>query len=172
MKLSQLNSGEYPVYYKKYLDHLPNEDLISLLFTQKDDFQGFLATLKPGDLDLSYSEGKWTVAEVLQHVLDTERIFQYRALRIARGDKTPLPGYDQDAYVPVSLANSRDLTELTEDFLALRNSGIKLFQSFTKKMLREQGISNGEPLSAAAAGFIMCGHQKHHQILFKTKYSL
>lgn len=172
MILSQLNSEEYPAYYQKYLDHLPNDELLFLLDSQQEDFNTFLSKLEPEDLEKSYAEGKWTVAEVLQHMFDTERIFQYRALRIARGDQTPLPGFDQDAYVPVSLANRRSLVELKEEYMAVRSAGIALFRSFTEDMLMKRGISSGGTLSAAAAGFIMCGHQKHHHLLFKTHYKL
>lgn len=172
MKLSQLSSEEYPAYYQKYLDHLPDEELLLLLKSQQEDFTTFLGKLEPEDLKKSYGEGKWTVAEVLQHILDTERIFQYRALRIGRGDKTSLPGFDQDAYVPVSLANRRNPDDFKEEYFAVRSAGLALFKSFTEEMLRSRGISSGGTLSAASAGFIMCGHQKHHYKLFKTHYKL
>lgn len=172
MKLSQLPQKDYPEYYKTYIETLPDGELIDLMDILKTEFLEFLKTLKPEDLKYRYAENKWTVAEVLQHCLDTERIFQYRALCLARKDVNRLPGYDQDEYVPVSQASRRSLEDFIEDFLAVRNSSIALFKSFNEEMLQAKGISNERPLSTAAAGFIICGHQKHHQILFKSKYGL
>lgn len=172
MNLSELKPEEYQIYYKTYLDHLPDKELVTVLKDLKDEFSGFLKTLTPADLSKTYAEGKWTVAEVLQHIIDTERIFQTRALSIARNDKTPLPGYDHEAYVNFSAANERDFPGLIYEFEKVRNSGISLFESFDAEMLRRIGEASGGPLSPAAAGFIMAGHQKHHHILFTTKYGL
>jgi hypothetical protein len=172
MRLSDLKSDEYLPYYQTYLDYLPDEELILQLKDLRNQFVEFLEKLTPADLNLSYAEGKWTVAQVLQHVLDTERIFQYRALSIARKDTTALPGFDQDMYVTVSNANNRKLPEFLNEFVMLRNSGIALFESFDEEMLKEIGNANGAPLSPRAAGFIAAGHQKHHLILFKKLYLL
>src|SRR5690606_29744362 len=114
------------------------------------------------ELSMTYAPDKWTVAQVLQHMIDTERIFQYRALRIARNDSTPLAGYDQDAYVPVSAANERDVQSFLKEYNAVRQAGISLFESFTNEMFQRKGISNEQPLSAGAAGFIIAGHERHH----------
>lgn len=172
MKLSALNSNEYLPYYQTYLDYLPDQELIQQLKNLKTQFVEFLEKLTPEDLNRSYAQGKWTVSMVLQHILDTERIFQYRALSIARKDKTSLPGFEHDAYVPVSGAQHRSLPGFINEFTLVRNSGIALFESFDNAMLKEIGNANGAPLSPAAAGFITAGHQKHHQILFKTLYQL
>ncbi len=172
MKLSELNSNEYLAYYQTYLDHLPDEELISQLKDLRNQFVEFLENLAPADLERSYAKGKWTVAQVLQHILDTERIFQYRALSIARKDKTALPGFDQDTYVSVSNANNKKLSAFLNEFVMVRNSGIALFECFDLEMLKEIGNANGAPLSPGAAGFITAGHQKHHLILFKTHYLL
>lgn len=172
MKPKDLKNTEYPGYYQQYIDQLPQEDILSLLRSQKLQMLSFLANLKNESLSFRYAEGKWTVAEVIQHTIDTERIFQYRALCIARKDKTLLPGYDQDAYVPFSGANERSVESFIIEYQAVRDSGISLFQNFTPTMLKEQGNSNGNPLSTAAAGFIIAGHEKHHLNLYKTKYNL
>jgi arsenate reductase-like glutaredoxin family protein len=172
MRLSDLNSTEYLPYYQTYLNHLPDQELISLLKELRDQFVEFLEKLSPTDLSLSYADGKWSVAQVLQHIVDTERIFQYRALSIARKDKTALPGFDQEMYVSVSSANSRMLPDFINEFAIVRNSGIALFESMDEEMLKEIGNANGAPLSPRAAGFISAGHQKHHLILFKKLYLL
>jgi len=172
MKPEQLLTGDYPEYYQTYINQLPQLELLTLLRSQREEMVNFLTNLDPVDLMWSYEPGKWTVALVLQHMFDTERIFQYRALRIARKDKTPLAGFDQDEYVPASGANDRNLEDLIKEYTAIRESGICMFESFTKEMYKEKSISSGGELSAAAAGFIIAGHEKHHLALFKNKYNL
>ncbi|MGB8705177.1 MAG: DinB family protein [Gillisia sp.] len=172
MKLSDLNTSEYLSFYQTYLDNLPDENLIEILESTKRKFALFLASLKDDDLKKKYEPGKWTVAEVLQHILDTERIFQYRALTLAREDSTKIPGFDQDAYVPSSKANQRDLQSFIFEFDSVRNAGIALFQSFDDEMLKATGNVNGANFSVRAAGFISAGHQTHHLQLFKSRYVL
>lgn len=173
MRPIDLQPGDYPEYYQTYISHLPQKDhLLDLLNDQGKEMKIFLGKLNKKDLLISYAPGKWTVAQVLQHMLDTERIFQYRALRIARNDKTPLAGYDQDAYVTILASAERTLEDFSKEFEAVRRSGIYMFESFTDEMLNRKGISNDKPLSAAAAAFISVGHGKHHLLLFKSKYNL
>ncbi|HSI70076.1 MAG TPA: DinB family protein [Gillisia sp.] len=172
MNIQDLKGEEYPPYYQKYIDQLPQEDLLNIINRQKEEMINFLDKLLEEDLAKTYAPGKWTVAQVLQHLFDTERIFQYRALRISRQDKTPLPGYDQDAYVPASFANQRNKKELLEEYRTIRDAGISLFKSFSSAMLKERGHSSGGTLSVAAAGFIIAGHEKHHLKLFQSLYKL
>lgn len=172
MSILKPAASEYNPYYKSYIDQLPNEDLISILEDLKTEFIVFLKTLKQEDLSFSYAEGKWTVAQSLQHLIDTERIFQYRALTIAREDLTPLPGFDQDAYVPVSKAEKRSLQSFILEFEAVRNAGIALFKSFDGDMFSKLSEASKSHLSPKAAGFILAGHQKHHLVLFKSHYGL
>jgi len=172
MTTSQLQTSEYHAFYQTYVDKLPNEDLISILKDLKNEFVLFLKGLKEEDLNHSYAEGKWTVAQSLQHVIDTERIFQYRALTIAREDLTPLPGFDQDAYVPVSKAERRSLSSFIREFEFVREAGIALFESFEDQMYCKIGEASKSQLSPRAAGFISAGHQKHHLVLFKSHYGL
>ncbi len=172
MTISQLLTSEYHAFYQTYIDKLPNEDLISILKDQKKEFVIFLKGLQEKDLKHAYAEGKWTVAQSLQHVIDTERIFQYRALTIAREDLTPLPGFDQDAYVPVSKAERRSLSSLIKEFEVVRDAGIALFESFEEEMYCKIGEASKSQLSPRAAGFILAGHQKHHLVLFKSHYGL
>lgn len=172
MNLKDLSAEEYPPYYQKYISQLPQENLLNILIQQKEEMTGFMERLQEEDLKKSYAPEKWTVAQVLQHLFDTERIFQYRALRISRQDKTPLPGFDQDAYVPASFANQRSCGELLEEYRSIRASGITLFKSFSDTMLKERGESSGGTLSVAAAGFIIAGHEKHHLKLFQSLYKL
>lgn len=172
MRPSELSGNDYPEYYSKYIKLLPERGLLNLLTHQKEEMLGFLQSLQEETLKFSYAEEKWTVAQVLQHLIDTERIFQYRALRIARKDPTPLAGFDQDAYVPASLATERTLEGFIEEYAAVRKAGIALFESLKPEMMLETGNSSGGKLSAAAAGFIIAGHEKHHLKLFKSNYNL
>ncbi|UJH91793.1 DinB family protein [Antarcticibacterium sp. 1MA-6-2] len=172
MTPAQLDKLDYPEYYQKYIRLLPQDDLLDLLSSQAAEMKEFISKLTNNDLKYSYAEGKWTVGQVLQHMLDNERIFQYRALCIARKDQSQLPGYDQDAYVSNSLIEERTTEDFKEEFEVVRNSGILLFKNFNEKMLRLRGSSNGYPLSTAAAGFIIVGHEKHHLNLFRSSYNL
>ncbi len=173
MKIKELKKSDYPEYYQQYTGLLPDLDLTELLQTQKEAMLGlFNSAEKDVDLNFKYAEGKWTIAEVLQHMLDTERIFQYRALCISRKDQRSLPGFDQDKYVSAAKANERSLADFIDEYKAVRDSTIFLFKSFSPEMMQYIGLSNGQDLSAGAAGFIIAGHEKHHLKLFKGNYQL
>ncbi len=172
MKINELKKNSYPQYYQQYTGLLPDLELTELLQSQKEAMLSLFSPSEDVDIHFSYAEGKWTIAEVLQHMVDTERIFQYRALCISRKDQTSLPGFDQDRYVDASMANERSLSGLMDEYKAVRNSTISLFKSFSPEMMRFVGLSNGQDLSTAAAGFIIAGHEKHHLKLFRSNYKL
>lgn len=170
MRITELDVVEYSPFYQPYLDVLGDVELFDILVRQLGNFPKFLYSLPEEKFGYSYAKGKWTIAEVLVHVLDTERIFQYRALRLMRGDKTPLPGFDQDLFVPNSNAGQRTKKSIIEEYGIVRRSTIALFSNMNPKTLREIGeVSNG-PMSVAALGFIICGHQKHHRNVIRQKY--
>ncbi|NNJ89856.1 MAG: DinB family protein [Eudoraea sp.] len=170
MKTSQLKEHEYNPYYSTYIEALGEVTLMDILRKQLGNYPQFLASIPREKLTYSYAKGKWTVAEVLVHVLDTERVFQYRALRFARKDMTPLPGFDQDDYVPNSGANSRNVEQLINEYKAIRTSTISLFETFDAATLKRKGVASNSPMSVAALGFIMCGHQKHHRNIIRERY--
>ncbi|MFO7719527.1 MAG: DinB family protein [Gillisia sp.] len=173
MRIKALKESDYPKYYQQYTNLLPDLELTELLQSQKEAMLDlFNTTEKDVDILYTHAEGKWTIAEVLQHMLDTERIFQYRALCISRKDLTSLPGFDQDKYVSASKAKERSLAEFIDEYKAVRDSTIFLFKSFSPEMLKFVGLSNGQDLSTAAAGFIIAGHEKHHLKLFRRNYKL
>lgn len=167
---SLLTSGEYNPYYGVFIDQAENANILTGLQQSKQKFIDFVNTISDEKLTYAYAEGKWTIAEVLQHIIDTERIFSYRALRFARNDKSPLIGFDQDEYVPNSNANNYSRHELIEDFEAARNNSIALFKSFTQNMLTEIGEASGSPMSVRAIGYVLSGHQKHHLHVIKDRY--
>jgi uncharacterized damage-inducible protein DinB len=170
MKTSQLKEHEYNPYYRAYIEALGEVDLMQTLRKQVENYPKFLNSIPPEKLTYRYAEGKWSVAEVLVHVLDSERVFQYRALRFVRKDQTPLPGFDQDVYVPQSGANKRSLESIVEEYKAIRNSTIALYESFDEALLKRKGVASNSVMSVAALGFIMCGHQCHHRDILRERY--
>ena len=117
-----------------------------------------------------YADGKWSVKELLQHVIDAERIFAYRALCIARKDTTPLPGFDENSYAEYSGADKRDWNELIEEFMAVRRSTELLFNSLDEQQLNETGTASGKPVYVLGIGFIIAGHLNHHITILKERY--
>ena len=168
--LSQVTQEEYNSYYATYISKAQAPNIVQGLETSKIEFTDFVNTIPLEKGTYAYAEGKWTIAEVLQHIIDTERVFAYRALRFARNDKTPLMGFEQDDYVPYSNAKTFDKERLVEDFIAVRNSTITLFNGFTDEMLERIGEASGSPMSARAVGYILSGHQKHHIDVIKERY--
>lgn len=170
MKISDLQTSEYHPYYKPYIDALGDFHLLDALDTSLVSSINFIGQIPDSKMGFSYGEGKWTVAEVLVHLMDAERVFQYRALRFARNDQTELKGFDQDTYVPESLANKRNKKDIEEEFIAIRKSSVALFSSLGKNELMRKGVANGAIMSVRALGFIICGHQAHHFKIINERY--
>ncbi len=170
MKASNLSTGEYHPYYGQYLALLGDAELLPSLKQGLDDMEGFLLSLEPGQLSHAYAPDKWTIAEAIVHLVDTERIFQYRALRFARNDQTHLMGFDQDAFAMESDAGKRSKEQLLAEFKAVRHASIALFESLDTKKLLRIGTASGSQMSVRALGFMISAHQAHHDNLFKTLY--
>mgnify|MGYP001103818199 CR=1 FL=1 len=170
MVLSELSSSEYNPFYQTYVMALGNVELVEELNRGKDTLLSLFEEIPEEKLNYAYAEGKWSLAEVLVHMIDTERIFQYRALCIARNDKTPLPGFDQDTYVPFSNAANRTKIDLMEEFKAVRDSTISLFKSFDEEAIKRVGVASGSKMSVRALGFITSGHQEHHVKILRERY--
>ncbi|MFN4082305.1 MAG: DinB family protein [Bacteroidia bacterium] len=168
MKLQQFT---FDKYYEVYTKHAQNsEDIIQQLLTQHMDTIDLVTSLDDETLYTPYDEGKWSIMEILVHLMDTERIFCYRALRIARKDKSDLPGFDQDLFVKNSRANKRKILDVVKEFSVLRSSTIELFNSFDKEMLNETGSADGKQISVGAIPYILCGHEIHHVNIIENKY--
>lgn len=120
--------------------------------------------------DKIYAPGKWTVKDIIQHLIDTERIFAYRVLRFARNDKTLLPGFEQNDYAINAEATRRELNDLLEEYIAVRDTTIQLFKSFTNEMLIREGQTASGTITVAGIGFAIAGHTKHHMEVLKEKY--
>ncbi|MEM9649810.1 MAG: DinB family protein [Bacteroidota bacterium] len=171
MLSSELRSSEYNSYYHPYIKALGGEVLLmDQLVDGRDLFISFLNDIPSEKLAFSYAEGKWSLAEVLMHIIDAERVFQYRGFRFGRNDKTPLPGFEQDDYVPESNANQRSKREIAEEYRTVRNASIALFRSFSNETLQRIGIASGSEMSVRALGFVICGHQAHHLKIVRERY--
>ena len=161
---------EYNPYYQQYILKSGNATILEGLKANGDKTISFLETIPQDKLEYQYEEGKWTIKEIIQHLIDTERIFTFRALCIAREDKTLFPGFDQDEYVVTSKANHRLISDLLQEYKALRLASINLFESFSQEMLRCVGIASNSNLTPRAVAFIIIGHENHHCEIIKERY--
>jgi uncharacterized damage-inducible protein DinB len=170
MRSIALPTTDYNPFYQTYIDKLGDVDLMVMMQNQLGNFPEFINSIPDEKWTFAYGLDKWSIAEVLLHVLDTERVFQYRALRFGRNDSTPIPGFDQDQYVPESNANGRSKESIIEEYRSIRTSSITLFFSFDEAILKRWGTANGFKMSVAALGFVMLGHQKHHRDVIRQRY--
>lgn len=167
-----ISNLEYAPYFEQYIIPLSKSGK-SIFQTLEESQHNFDATLRNIDNDkhsYSYAEGKWTIKEIIQHIIDTERIFCYRALCFARNDKTSLPGFDQDFFVLNDNANERDFNDLLNEMKTLRESTIQLYKSFSKDVLLRIGNASGNDMSVRAIGYLFAGHQNHHLKIINERY--
>ena len=171
MKKQDLNPNEFDIYYNRYIDKLKNEtELIESFLEDKLNTVSFFNSIPSEKLMHRYQPNKWSIKEILQHLIDTERIFMYRCFRIAREDKTPLAGYDQDVYVSPSNADNKTLQDLLNEFNINRDNSIALLKSLSDNNLSFIGNSNGGKMSARAAAFVIPGHNIWHKEVINKKY--
>ena len=166
--LSKHNFSDYFKYYIELVNSY--EDVITALEQSHKKTNELLDLITEQQSEFAYAEEKWTIKELLGHLVDTERIFCNRALRIARNDKTDLPGYDHDAYVPESGANERKICDIYKEYNIVRQGSIALFKSFTPEMLEREGTANKNELTTLAIGYIIAGHETHHVNIIEEKY--
>lgn len=162
--------GDYAPFYDTYVRLVPAGQVLDLLEKGQLTFSGYLASLKPDQWDYRYAEGKWSVREVLLHLIDSERIFAYRALRIGRNDQTPLPGFDQDIFVEYSDASARSESSLLEEYQSVRQATLSLFRGFPAEAWARRGYANAVEVSAHAIPFIIAGHEIHHLNVLQNRY--
>lgn len=164
------DTNEFAPFYGKYVEKVSAPDALAALDNAFEEAQDFLPALPPEKADFRYAEGKWTVKQLLQHVIDTERIMAYRALCFARNEQKALPGFDENGYAEAADVSHRTLTDLYDEFLEVKGSNLKLFRSFTPEALLRQGTMSGGPASVRALAFIISGHQHHHFNILKERY--
>jgi len=161
---------DYNSIYGRYISPIGDADIIKVLEEQRKTSEKFLKTFTEEQGNYSYADGKWTVKEVLGHVIDTERIMAYRALTFARGEKQSLPGFEQDDYVAESNFNKRSLADLINEFITIRESNIILFKSFNEEILNRRGTASELEVTVLALIYIIAGHEKHHMKFLKERY--
>lgn len=159
-------------YYKKYIDNVKDVSLAEALNFSKSYLEKTLAEIPIEKYDYAYTQGKWTIKQVLIHLIDTERVMACRALRIGRGDQTPLPGFDQDAFMKTIDASKKSFDKLVQEYEAQRASTILLFSSFTQTDLDRVGNASNKEVSCEALGYIIAGHDIHHCEVINEKYLL
>jgi uncharacterized damage-inducible protein DinB len=168
--MARPNEKDFAPYFSRYISKADGMSLREAMANHSAALLSFYTGLQEAKAGYAYAPGKWTIKEVLQHVIDAERIFAYRILRIARKDKTPLPSFDENSYAENSLANNRSFDSLKEEFAAVRKSTDLLIASLSDEQLAEEGISSGFPVTANAFGFILFGHLLHHQQVIVERY--
>lgn len=161
---------EYAAYYGKYISLVPDGNIVATLTKQMNDTLSAWRAVPADKADHRYAPGKWTTKEMMAHVVDTERIMAYRALRIARGDKTPLPGFEQDDFIAGGDWSGCTLADLADEFEAVRKSNLHLFRSFTDSAWKQVGTASDNPISARALAYIIAGHELYHQEILQNRY--
>jgi uncharacterized damage-inducible protein DinB len=164
------NSGEYTPYYGRYVSLVSTSDMLETLKQQARQTYELFAACSEKDANYSYAPGKWSVKEVLGHMIDTERIFAYRALRIARNDKTPIEGFEQDDYVKDGPFQHCSLGELLEEFSAVRTATLCLLRSLDEEAWTRSGTASGNPFTVRALVYVIAGHELHHRKVLEEKY--
>lgn len=171
MTLIALSENEYAPFYKTYINTVKNNvELIDLLKDSINQLITVLTDLPEEKQMYAYSEGKWTIKEIVQHLIDTERILSYRALRFSRNDATPISGFDESWYAENSNGNERSYKDLLKELKLVRKSTIMLFKSFSEEMLLFSGTANDSEITVRALGFVIAGHQLHHLNVIKERY--
>ncbi|MBT7815562.1 MAG: DinB family protein [Polaribacter sp.] len=164
--------NEYAPYFEQYMQLVSKDEksIIENLVASQKVFDDVLRNLPVEKHNFSYAEGKWTIKELIQHIIDTERVFSYRALCFARNDNTSLPGFDQDVFVENDNANDRNYYDLLNEIEVLRKSSIQLFKSFSDEALLRVGVASNNKMSVRALGYLFSGHQMHHLNIIKERY--
>lgn len=163
--------GEYNEFYQGYLDRVEREvDLMTTLLEQSTQVQRLAVEFGEERAGHRYAEGKWSVREVVGHMTDAERIFAYRVLRIARGDQTPLPTFDENAYVAAGHFDTRTLTSVTSEWRSVRESTIRLIENLSSEVWENRGTASGYPVTVRAASWVIAGHCAHHLAILRERY--
>jgi uncharacterized damage-inducible protein DinB len=163
-------AGEYAPFYASYIALVPSGDLLTTLDDAVHEWKSLLGNLTEAQAEFRYALGKWSIKEVVGHVTDTERIFAYRVLRIARGDQTPLSGFEQDDYVKEGNFSARKLADLLDEFSAVRHATLVLLRSLPSGAWTRCGNANQKEVTVTALGFIIAGHERHHRAILEQRY--
>lgn len=157
-------------YYHSYINEAPGDDALAALQSTLESTTTFLGEIPLQKWDFRYAPGKWSLKESFIHLLDAERIFAYRALRISRNDQTPLPGFNQDEYIPYYHADQRSSQSIIDEYRSIRQATITLFQNLDADSINRRGIASGNSITVRALAYIILGHEQHHLKLAREKY--
>ncbi|MEM6397198.1 MAG: DinB family protein [Bacteroidota bacterium] len=163
-------TNEYAPFYAPYIEKVPTGNLLEVYQASATENRDFYATVSPEKQNYAYAPGKWTIAEVLQHVIDMERIFAARLLRVGRGDQTPLPGVDQNDYAEAASFELRPYDGLVEEYFLLKQSNLAMAKGFPSNAWARMGNASGNDVSARALFAMLVGHEQHHLRIIRERY--
>ncbi|WP_034058995.1 DinB family protein [Lacinutrix jangbogonensis] len=172
MRVTDLNKGEYLPYFQPYINKIGDLILLDGLVEGLEQTMRFFQSIPVDKLEYSYEANKWTIKEIINHLMDSERVFAYRALRFARKDKTPVAGFEENHYALESSANNRTIEDLLEEYALVRQATIALYKTFgsDSDILKRTGVAGGGDVSVRAIGFLIAGHEKHHCEIIRERY--
>ncbi|MEA2166150.1 MAG: hypothetical protein QOK37_4277 [Thermoanaerobaculia bacterium] len=163
-------ANEFATYYQRYIDLAPDDDIVGALDAQARETAKLLAGLSDEQAAYRYAPDKWSVKQIVGHMIDGERIFAFRALAIARGETQALPGFDQDPYVAHSGADDRSISDLAEELATVRKGNVMMMRAFSNDSWQRIGTASDNPVSARAIAYIMLGHERHHIRVLRERY--
>jgi hypothetical protein len=170
MTQTRPGTGDYAEFYEKYVSLISSNDILGVLEAHLRQMTTLFTGRSEREGDFRYAPDKWSVKEVLGHVTDTERIFAYRALRIARGDQTPLSSFEQDDYVRAASFHQRKLANIVEEFADVRRASLALYRSLNEEAWSRRGVANKNEVTVRALAFITAGHELHHRRILEERY--
>ncbi len=164
------NDSELTAYQKKYVDLVPSNDVIFFLESLEKGTTSLIQSLPAEKLSYCYAEGKWSIPQLMLHIIDTERIFSYRILAFARGEKASLPGFDENVYAETSYADKRNFQDIIEEYVSVRKATLSLLRSLSESQIQSKGTANGNPSTVRGLAYMLAGHEVHHMTVMKEKY--
>jgi hypothetical protein len=170
LKSHQMNTLQIPSFYQGYFNQVGSRNPLELMRENGAINEAYFRSLPSEKWDYAYAPGKWTVKELLGHIIDSERVFQYRALRFSRNDKTPLPGFDQDLFVAAGNALRRSPESLMNEYVSVRNASLTLFENLSEEELARTGTANNYEVKTEWIAYMITGHEMHHIQILKERY--
>jgi hypothetical protein len=168
--MTRADLNTVPDFHKRYVEHVKEYDVLDALIISSKETLKLVRSIPETKGDHKYAPGKWSIKELLCHMMDTERILAYRALRFARNDKTPLHGFEENDYAPQANAGNRTIKKIADEMERLRQTTYDLFVNLTPEMLQRSGMANNLELSVINLGYIISGHESHHRKILKERY--
>ncbi|MCY7411275.1 MAG: DinB family protein [Chitinophagales bacterium] len=170
MKIARPNPDEYASHLQKYIDLVKDDEPVKGLLASRKEVVKLISGLSKKELKFRYEEGKWSIKEMLLHMMDTERVFAFRALQFSRNDKNELPGFEENEWAPASKADARKVKSLLKEYDAIREASIQLYSNLTDEMFLCTGIASKKLMSVRALLYVTLGHERHHLNVIKERY--